>query len=101
MEGGIMNETSLSPAIVKYIQASNSGDIDAHVACFSNDAIVVDESATHRGVDEIRRWSEKTHVEYQFTIEALGFTEERGATVVTCQVSGAFPGSPIRLRFFF
>ena len=96
-----MKEIKLNPAIAAYIEESNAHDIEAVTARFKADAVVVDEGLTHRGIGVIRRWVEKTHAEYNFTLEALDVAEEEGQTIVTCLVSGAFPGSPIRLRFFF
>ena len=96
-----MQETRLNPAIAAYIEESNAHDIEALTARFKTDAVVADEGHTYRGIEEIRRWIEKTHSEYRFTLEALDFVEEGGETIVTCLVAGTFPGSPIRLRFFF
>lgn len=96
-----MKETILNPVIAAYIEESNAHDIGALTARFQTDAVVVDEGLTHRGIEEIRRWIEKTHAEYHVTLEALDFAEEGDKTIVTCLVSGTFPGSPIRLDFHF
>jgi hypothetical protein len=70
-------------------------------ARFKSDAIVVDEGLSHRGVEEIRRWIGETRAEYRFTLGVFDFAEEGGETIVTCLLAGTFPGSRVRLRFFF
>lgn len=96
-----MKETTLNPAIAAYIEESNAHNIEVLTARFKTDAVMEDEGLTHRGIEEIRRWIEKTQSEYRFTLEALGFVEQGNQTIVTCLVSGTFPGSPIKLRSFF
>jgi hypothetical protein len=87
--------------IEAYIEQSNAHNFEALSALFKPDAVVEDEGHTHQGIDEIRGWLEKTQSEYRFTLEALDSTEASNETIVTCQVTGDFPGSPINLRFFF
>ncbi len=92
-------QTMLNPVIAAYIEDSNAANTEAQIAHFKNDAVVLDEGGTHRGTEEIRGWAEKTHAEYHFKLEPLDVAEENGESVVTCQVSGTFPGSPIQLHF--
>jgi ketosteroid isomerase-like protein len=73
----------------------------ALIACFTPDAVVVDEGRTYRGSDEIRQWLAQTEAAYAFTLEATSMAEQGSEAVVTCRVSGTFDGSPIQLRFFF
>ena len=42
--------------VTRYFQADARRDIDAVVALFADDAVVVDEGETWRGIDEIRAW---------------------------------------------
>ena len=90
---------TLNPTIAEYFRASS--DHDGLTALFSSDASVEDEGRTHTGIDAIRKWAENTQAEYSFVLEPLSSREEEGTTVVTCRVSGDFPGSPIDLRFTF
>jgi ketosteroid isomerase-like protein len=96
----VMKDT-LAPPIAAYIAASNGRSAEALIACFTRDAVVVDEGHTYRGSDEIRQWLARTVEVYAFTLEATHVAEQGGETVVTCRVTGTFPGSPIHLRFFF
>jgi len=98
---------SLDPTIAAYIEASNAGNTDALLGCFTPGAVVVDEGRTHRGAEEIRRWLAQTRSAYAFTFEVIDVAEpasesaETRESVVTCRVSGTFEGSPIQLRLFF
>jgi hypothetical protein len=96
-----MQETMLNPTIAAYIEESNAFNIEALAAHFKTDAIVEDEGVTHEGIAKIRQWLEKTQSEYRFALEALDHAKDGNETIVTCLVTGTFPGSPIRLRFFF
>jgi hypothetical protein len=91
----------LNPTIAAYIKESNAHNFNSIEALFTPDAVVEDEGQTHRGLDDIRGWITKTHKEYQFSLVALDFTEEDGKTIVLCEVSGNFPGSPVQLPFRF
>jgi hypothetical protein len=62
---------------------------------------VKDEGHTHRGRTEIRRWKEEASARYQYTSEPLACEQTDGKIVVTCRLTGNFPGSPAELRFFF
>ena len=50
---------SLPKAIDCYQTAANSRDIDAYMACFTDDAVMVDVSRTFTGHNEIRPWAER------------------------------------------
>lgn len=69
--------------------------------CFTEDAIVKDESHTHKGRDAIKAWKTAASAKYQYTVEPFAYEVKDGAMVVTGQVAGNFPGSPVDLRFYF
>ena len=50
---------TLPTAIDCYQTATNSRDIDAYMACFTDDAVMIDVSRTFTGHDEIRPWAER------------------------------------------
>src|SRR5260370_12123924 len=92
---------ALAPPIAAYLGASNGRNAEALIACFTPEAIVVDEGHTYRGSEEIRQWLARTVEAYGFTLEATHVAEQGSETVVTCQVSGTFDGSPIQVPFRF
>ena len=92
--------TTEAPALVRrYFELAPSADTEAYFALFAEDALVEDEGTEYAGIDAIRKWrTEVPLVEYTITdVEPVG----RGL-VVTCTVTGDFPGSPfpgLKYRF--
>jgi len=62
---------------------------------------VKDEGHTHVGVAAIGQWKTNASSKYQYTCEPFRSEHQDGMIVVTCHLSGNFPGSPIDLRYFF
>jgi len=97
----IIMKIQIPQIIETYFQASNADDINALVSCFSGDAVVIDENETHRGAAAIKAWSVKVRKKYQFKAEVLRVAHKPEAVVVTANLSGTFPGSPVDLDFKF
>lgn len=76
-------------------------DSEAVARCFADSAVVKDEGNTYRGLAAIRQWKTDSTKKYTYTSEPLRAEERDGKTVVTCRVTGNFPGSPVDLRYFF
>ncbi len=95
-----MSTTQLAGPIARYLQAANAQDVNAVAACFTSDAVVRDEDRERRGTAEVRAWADEVSQKYRPTVEPLSVTEQ-GATIVVGRVSGAFPGSPLELRYVF
>ena len=92
---------NLPLVIQRYIDASNAHDVRAIVDCFAADAVVRDENATRHGKIDIRYWATETIEKYKFQFKPLS-TDERGAeTILSVEISGSFPGSPITLDYHF
>ena len=92
---------NLPPIIQSYIDASNAHDVKSILGCFADDAVVRDEKATHRGKIDIQCWAIETIEKYKFQFKPLSAAERDGETVVSVEVSGTFPGSPITLDYHF
>ncbi|MEV4631436.1 nuclear transport factor 2 family protein [Micromonospora sp. NPDC049523] len=88
--------------VARYFEATDSGEKDVLVACFTEDAVVVDEGRTRRGRAEIRQWRDEVATAYEYTVEILG-AEPAGADeyLVTTRLEGNFPGNVVDLRFRF
>ena len=93
--------TKLPQPIANYFQAANAHNTDAVVAAFADDAVVVDESRERRGSTAIKEWSEEVNEKYKPHAEVTDVAEVGDKTVVTANVSGTFPGSPVQLRYSF
>jgi hypothetical protein len=87
--------------ISNYIEAVNTQDVDAMLAAFSHEATVRDEGRERIGRAAIYEWIEETTRKYGITLTIRGVDNSGGNTVVTAQISGTFPGSPIELRYHF
>ena len=91
----------LKPPISTYFEARNAHDAARTAALFTEDGRVHDERNDYRGREPIEAWAEQTSRQYRMTQTPLSAREEDGATVVTAEVAGTFPGSPIELTFRF
>src|SRR5262249_58406060 len=86
--------------VVAYFAADRQ-DGEAVARCFTEAAVVKDEGRTHRGRAAIKQWKEEVSTRYQYTSEPFACDTSDGIVVVTCRLTGTFPGSPVNLRFFF
>lgn len=68
---------------------------------FAPDAKVRDEARDHEGIDEITTWWRETNETTPFTAVPKSVEERDGLTIVTAEVSGSFPGSPVDLGHYF
>jgi hypothetical protein len=81
--------------------AADKLDGEAISRCFTEDAVVKDEGHTHQGRVAIKRWKTEASAKYQYTCEPFACEQVGEKHVVTCRLTGNFPGSPVDLRFFF
>ena len=93
---------SLPPVVSNYLAASDRDDIDAIVACFIEDAVVLDENRHWRGADAIRQWRENVATAYEYTVaiigsQALGELDGGQRREVYTHLEGNFPGGQVDL----
>jgi hypothetical protein len=91
----------LPTPIAAYFRADEGSDREAFARCFTQDAVVIDEGNAYRGVEAVKRWKSETSAKFAYKSEPLAMEEKGGRTVVTCRLTGTFPGSPLDLRFLF
>jgi hypothetical protein len=91
----------LPPPIVSFFEAFNAHDTDHFVTLFTADALVTDEAQEYRGGTAIKGWIERANAQYKPKAEVTGLATTGDMIVVTAQISGTFPGSPIQLRHKF
>ena len=91
----------LPKPVAAYIEGSNAHDADGCVVWFTEDAVVRDEGREMRGSAAVREWMRAAIAKYRHSLEVLSSRTEGGNTVVTCRVSGNFPGSPVVLQHTF
>jgi SnoaL-like domain len=90
----------LPEPIAAYFTA-DQGNGQAVAQCFTDNAVVKDEGHTYNGRAAIKKWKEDASAKYEYTSEPLTCEQKDGKIVVTCRLTGNFPGSPVDLRFFF
>lgn len=97
-----MPTSTLPKVISDYLAASEKREVDGIVACFSDDAVVFDDSKHGRGPAEIRRWREDVDTAFEYTTTVTGWTAH-GDTAegqrydVTVHLQGNFPGGEVDL----
>jgi protocatechuate 3,4-dioxygenase beta subunit len=92
---------SLPDAIARFFEHENAADPAGLSAWFTADATVQDEGGTMQGGAAIERWMAEAKAKYQQTARPLSAEERDGWSVVTAEVAGQFPGSPIELAHAF
>ncbi|GHO46888.1 nuclear transport factor 2 family protein [Ktedonospora formicarum] len=94
-----LTETSV---ITRYFEASARRDIDAVVASFSEEALVVDENHTYHGSQEIREWQEGVASIYEYTTQILDTKRlDEKSYLVIGRLTGNFPGGIADLQYRF
>ena len=91
----------LPAPIAAFFDAENRNDAKALSETFAEDGVVLDEGHVIQGFAAIRHWLADTRKRYQHTVEPLESAPNDDETIVTCRLSGSFPGSPIKVRFIF
>jgi len=99
-----MSNIASAPAEVvrRYFALDADRDVDAIVALFGDDAIVVDEGEARHGTTEIRAWQLGPASRYRYTTEVLGtVASDPDRYVVTGRLTGNFPGGTAELTWDF
>jgi ketosteroid isomerase-like protein len=89
------------PGPIKEYFSADRADADAVAACFTDRAVVIDESRKWIGRDAIKRWKKSTTTRYRYTSKPIASETKDGKIVVTSRLTGDFPGSPVDLRYVF
>jgi hypothetical protein len=91
----------LPKAIDLFISSENTHDPNAINDCFASDAVVKDEARTRTGLEQIAAWRRETGAKYHHTLTPVAVAKRAGKTVVTAEMTGDFPGSPVTVDFVF
>ena len=87
--------------VAVFFAAESQNDAEALSQAFAEDGVVLDEGHVIQGFAAIRHWLAETRKKYEHTVEPLSSATIDDETIVTCRLSGSFPGSPIKVRFIF
>jgi hypothetical protein len=91
----------LPDPLIAYFALASEAETTGLAEVFVADAIVRDEGREHRGLAAIRDWRVDTMARTPFTARPLSVDEQGGVLVVAAEVTGAFPGSPLKLAHRF
>ena len=91
----------LPKPIELFMSSENTHERDAVADCFAPDATVRDEGRTRAGLNEIAAWRRETRAKYHHTVTPVAVAKRAGKTIVTTEMTGNFPGSPVTVDFVF
>ena len=92
---------SLPDPIEIYFSLPTDSAISDLARAFGEQAIVRDEKRVYQGLAAIRDWRIDTMARTPFTARPILVEEREGATIVSAEVTGSFPGSPLVLDHRF
>ncbi|MFC0543093.1 nuclear transport factor 2 family protein [Kutzneria chonburiensis] len=96
-----MSNSNLPAVVTRYLAAHNARDLDPAMACYTEDAVAVDDGHTYRGPAEIRAWlARATAVKYTTTLLSTHRVDDEHHVAVQ-HLEGDFPGGVVDLRFQF
>jgi ketosteroid isomerase-like protein len=90
---------TLPEPIAAYLEAKKDYDTDALLTTLTDDAVITDEGVEYRGPEAIRAWNERASKAVQATYRVQDVAEKGDEIVVTVEVAGNFPTSPVTLHF--
>ena len=90
----------LPPVIAAFFHATNTREFAEFLCLFTEDAHVNDEANDYYRA-QIAEWIDGATAEAKPVVEVCEVTGDGDVFVVTAEVSGQFPGSPIQLRYDF
>src|SRR3569833_1451642 len=88
----------MNELIQRYFDLAVQPDLEAYYAQFAEDVLVEDEGRERRGVDAGRAWRGEVPA-VRYSVQDV--TPNGAGHDADADVSGDFPGSPVRLRFHF
>jgi hypothetical protein len=86
-----MSESTPVPVALRaFIDATNSGDSDAFVAAFTEDAVLDDWGRVFHGQDGVAAWNRTDNIGVRSHFELVGLerTDDPGRVVATLKVTG-------------
>jgi hypothetical protein len=90
LENTMTTQLSLDPVIASHIAAINSFDVDAIMATFADDALVLDFAREFWGRDHIRAFVTKELTDVHVTMEPVEAVDNAGMWCVRCRYEGEY-----------
>jgi ketosteroid isomerase-like protein len=94
--------TTTPDVVTRYFDTTARQDLDAMLALFTEDAVVIDEGHTYRGTAEIRGWKDGVASKYEYTTTLISSEDTGDGTyLLVNRIEGNFPGGVAELKFRF
>ena len=81
------------------VDAANANDLDAFLACFTEDGVVDDWGREFRGPAEIAAWSDKEFIGVRVSLAVQSFETAGDEVTVTAEVGGDGFNGPSHFTF--
>ena len=94
-------QLDLPTPIDMYFLSEKTDGTEMTSQIFAIDAVVEDESAVHRGLSAIKAWKTSGKEATGYTVDPRSVHHDADRTIVTAEVVGRFPGSPLTLNYAF
>ena len=95
----------LPPLIARYVEATNSFDLEQLMATFAEDALVNDQLRDYWGKPAIREWARHDIVGERLTMNVTNLVKHYANFIATANIDGNFDRSglpdPLVLAFYF
>lgn len=91
-------DTPAPEVVTAHLAAHGAGDVERELACYAEDAVVVDDGKTHRGQTEIREWLTASKG-YTYTVTLLSVRPDADHWTAAQRLEGDFPGGVVDLRY--
>ncbi|MCX6215635.1 MAG: nuclear transport factor 2 family protein [Spirosoma sp.] len=89
----------LPASIEGFVQAQNKQDSTRFSQYFTANATVSDERHTYSGRAEIEKWIQQATETYQMQAKPIDYQQSGASTILTLEVTGTFPGSPVVMHY--
>jgi hypothetical protein len=97
-----ISPSQLPESITCYLVAHQARDVDTAIGWYTDDATVLDDGKTYRGLQQIRDWLAAAASEYTYTTELTGARRVDDQHYVAIHhLEGNFPGGVVDLQFTF
>lgn len=97
--------TKLPQPVAAFFHAANGLDLDAFIANFTNNAILIDGTHEYSGINAIKEWSETDVFAAKVKYEVTNTVQRDQEIVVTARVDGNFDKTglpdPLMLDHYF
>lgn len=94
-------EVGLPQTIRDFFRASNKHQTEDLLACFGDNALVLDDGGRYEGLSSIRSWSDQNYIGARVHADLTAVEPRDHEWAVLAEITGNYPGGPYRFWFGF